>query len=67
MGEKFTGGTSDYAKEHSFSIENIGNMIADVALQWGQQKYIAKTFNELQNGKNYIKVIFRSPKNAVML
>ena len=55
MGEKFTGGTSDYAKEHSFSMENIGNMIADVALQWGQQKYIAKTFNELQNGKNYIK------------
>lgn len=55
IGEKFTGGTSDYAKEHSFSMENIGNMIADVALQWGQQKYIAKTFNELQNGKNYIK------------
>jgi hypothetical protein len=36
MGEKFSGGTSDYAKEHSFSFENIGNMVSDVALQWGQ-------------------------------
>jgi len=35
MGDKFSGGTSDYAKEHSFSFENIGNMVSDVALQWG--------------------------------
>ena len=55
MGEKFSGGTSDYAKEHSFSFENIGNMVSDVALQWGQQKRIAKAFNELRDSDKYIK------------
>lgn len=55
IGEKFTGGTSDYAKEHSFSFENIGNMVSDVALQWGQQKRIAKVFNDLQNSDKYLK------------
>lgn len=55
MGEKFSGGTSDYAKEHSFSFENIGNMVSDVALQWGQQKQIAKAFNELRGSDKYIK------------
>lgn len=34
-GEKLTSGTSDYSKQHTFSFENFGNMIADVALQWG--------------------------------
>lgn len=55
MGEKFSGGTSDYAKEHSFSFENIGNMISDVALQWGQQKQIAKAFNNLKQSDKYIE------------
>lgn len=55
VGEKFTGSTSQYAKEHTFSIENFGNLIADVALQWGQQKQIAKTINQLRGGKDYMK------------
>jgi hypothetical protein len=55
MGEKFTGGTSEYGKSHSFSFENFGNMAADVALQWGQQKAIAQAFNKVQGGKNFIE------------
>jgi len=34
--DKFSSGTSDYAKQHTFSFENIGNLVSDVALQWGQ-------------------------------
>jgi hypothetical protein len=34
-GTKFTGSTSQYAKENLFSFENFGNLISDVALQWG--------------------------------
>jgi hypothetical protein len=51
--ERLTGGTSDYAKEHTFSFENFGNMVADVALQWGQQKAIAKGIDKLKGVKNY--------------
>lgn len=54
FGEKFTGGTSQYAKENTFSFENFGSLIADVALQWGQQKQIAKAFSYLQNNKGYM-------------
>ena len=55
MGDKFTSGTSDYAKEHTFSIENFGNLISDVALQWGQQKGIAEAINKLKGSKNYVQ------------
>lgn len=54
QGEKFSGGTSQYAKEHTFSFENIGNLISDVALQWGQQKKIAQVMNELRGSDKYI-------------
>jgi hypothetical protein len=49
-GEKFTGSTSDYAQGNTFSFENFGNLMSDVALQWGQQKVIANTFSKLANG-----------------
>ena len=49
-GSKFTSGTSDYAKENTFSFENFGNLISDVALQWGQQKVIAQSVAKLQSG-----------------
>lgn len=55
MGDKFTSGTSDYAKEHTFSVENFGNLISDVALQWGQQKGIAQAINKLKGSKNYVE------------
>lgn len=49
-GQKFTTSTSDYAQENTFSFENFGNLMSDVALQWGQQKFIANTFNKLKGG-----------------
>lgn len=56
-GEKFTGGISDYGKQNTFSFENFGNLISDVALQWGQQKAIAETVLKLStNNKNLIKL-----------
>jgi len=35
-GESLTSGNSVYASEHTFSFENLANMISDIALQWGQ-------------------------------
>lgn len=55
VGYKYSGSTSQYAKENVFSFENFGNLIADVALQWGQQKTIAKAVNKLKGNKDYIK------------
>lgn len=49
-GQKFTGSTSEYAQENTFAFENFGNLMSDVALQWGQQKFIADTFNKLSKG-----------------
>lgn len=63
MGDKFTSGTSDYAKEHTFSIENFGNLISDVALQWGQQKGIAQAFNKLKGSKNYVEEAMENAAN----
>ena len=51
-GQKFTGGTSEYGKTHTFSFEQIGNLMSDVATQWGQQKLIAQAFNKLKGGEN---------------
>ena len=49
-GQKFTGGTSDYAQENTFALENFLNLASDVALQWGQQSVIANTFTKLTSG-----------------
>lgn len=49
-GQTFTGSTSDYAKANTFSLENFANLMSDVALQWGQQKFIAQTFSKLTSG-----------------
>lgn len=49
-GQRMSGSTSDYAQEHTFSFENFGNLMSDVALQWGQQKFIANTFSKLSGG-----------------
>lgn len=63
MGDKFTSGTSDYAKEHTFSVENFGNLISDVALQWGQQKGIAEAINKLKGSKNYVEEAMENAAN----
>ena len=49
-GQTFTGSTSDYAQQNTFSLENFANLMSDVALQWGQQKFIAQTFSKLASG-----------------
>lgn len=49
-GDKFTGSTSDYAQQNMFSFENIGNLMSDVAAQWGQQRFIGSTFQKLTSG-----------------
>lgn len=53
--QKFTTSTSDYAGENTFAFENFGNLVADVALQWGQQKVVAQAFNKLRGTPDYIK------------
>lgn len=49
-GHRMTGGTSEYAQNNTFSFENFGNLMSDVALQWGQQRFIANTFSKLTGG-----------------
>ena len=51
-GQTFTGSSSDYAQQNVFSFENFANLMSDVALQWGQQKFIAQTFSKLTSGGN---------------
>ena len=60
---KFSGGTSQYAKENTFSFENFGNLIADVALQWGQQKAIANGINKLRGANTYVDDAMKSAKS----
>lgn len=63
-GQKFTGSTSDYAQENTFSFENFGNLMSDVALQWGQQKFIASTFSKLTGGgKRAINTAYAKAQN----
>jgi hypothetical protein len=50
VGENLTTGSSAYSKEHVFSFENFANLVSDVALQWGQQKYIAQRTMSIVDG-----------------
>lgn len=47
VGNKFTGNTSDYAKEKMFSMENFASLVSDVALQWQQQQWIIKNLSKI--------------------
>lgn len=49
-GQRMSGSTSDYAQQNAFSFENFGNLMSDVALQWGQQGFIANNFSKLSGG-----------------
>lgn len=60
MGDKFSSGTSQYAKEHTFAFENFGNLVADVALQWGQQKMIANAINKMRGSKNLVEDAYKN-------
>lgn len=60
MGDKFSSNTSQYAKQHTFSFENFGNLVSDVALQWGQQKTIAQAFNKMRESKNLVTDAYKN-------
>jgi len=47
VGNKFTGNTSDYAKEKMFSMENFASLVSDVALQWQQQQWIINNLSKI--------------------
>ena len=60
MGDKFSSNTSQYAKQHTFSFENFGNLVSDVALQWGQQKTIAQAFNKMRESENLVTDAYKN-------
>lgn len=60
IGDKFSSNTSQYAKQHTFSFENFGNLVSDVALQWGQQKTIAQAFNKMRGSKNLVTDAYKN-------
>ena len=47
VGNKFTGNTSDYAKEKMFSFENFASLVSDVALQWSQQQWVINNLSKI--------------------
>lgn len=63
IANRFSTSTSDYSKEKTFSFENFGNLVSDVALQWGQQKWIVKSFQKLS--KNTEAVIDTAKSKAL--
>ena len=60
MGDKFTSGSSQYAKENTFAFENFGNLVADVALQWGQQKTVANAINKMRGSQNLVEDAYKN-------
>lgn len=54
-GEQLSTSNSMWSKEHTFSFENLANLISEVALQWGQQKQIVKAVNYFGGGKQALK------------
>lgn len=50
VGQKFTGGTSEYSQQNTFTFENVANLLSDVATQFGQQRAIAKSLQTLRGG-----------------
>jgi len=62
VGEKFTGGISEYGRQHIFSFEQIGKLLGDVAIQWGQQQLIAKSVAKLRNSNNVIERAYENAK-----
>lgn len=59
-----TQGVSQHSKYNTFTFENIGNLIGDVATQYGQQRLISKSFNSLRGTNKYVE---NAEKNAFNL
>lgn len=54
IGQALTTGTSDAGRSSLLNAEVLGNMMTDVALQWGQQKAIATSISKLRGGKGLV-------------
>lgn len=54
IGQKFTGGVSEYSQQNTFTFENVTNLLSDVATQFGQQQAIAKSLQTLRGGSKKI-------------
>lgn len=58
-GEKFTGGISEYGSQHTFSFEQFGRLIGDVATQWGQQQLIARSISKLRGSNSVMERAYK--------
>ena len=70
-GESLTLGSSVYSSQHPFSFENFANLMSDVALQWGQQKQVAKAVqyfggskSKLAEAEKRAKALFNTKSNG---
>lgn len=59
-GEQFTKGTTQYSQEKTLTLENLTNLIGDVATQWGQQKLIAQGIAKLKGTDKLIGKAYAS-------
>lgn len=62
VGQKFTGGVSEYSQQNTFTFENVANLLSDVATQFGQQQAISKSLQALRGGSK--KAIEEAYKKA---
>lgn len=58
-GDKFSSGVSEHASSKTFAFENIAALIGDVAVQWGQQKAIAKSINNLRGSDKLVEEAYQ--------
>lgn len=56
LGAKFSSGVTEHSQQHVFTIENFGNLVSDVALQWGQQRLIVEAIGKLRGLDDPIKL-----------
>lgn len=52
--EHLSSSQSDWAQQNLVTIEGLSNLLEDVALQWGQQKQVAKLISELRGQKRLL-------------
>lgn len=53
--QSFTTSTSDYGRASMLNTEVIATLMSDVALQYGQQKFIANSISKLRGSKDLMK------------
>lgn len=55
LAQGITGSTSDSGRASMLNTEQIGSLMTDVALQWGQQKFIAQGINKLRGSNKLME------------